>query len=276
VTTINPYTGEVIQRLDTTQGFMAKVQHLHTDLLFREPGRLANGYGGLLSGVILLSGLWLWWPATVRQIKIRFTIKKNGGPTRFVADLHNVMGSYLFLLLLIVTLSGAVIVFNKPVNKQVVAWFGSNRVPRAPRITPPAGASRLPLEELLQVAEATAPDSHYVFVMYPSQETQPLYAYRRSPTGILPDTRIYIDPYTGKVLQVGKEIADPRSKQIMRSNASLHFGRWGGLPGKILYALTGLLPLGLFVTGLLMSIRRWRSQAASKARRAQTKQASVA
>lgn len=269
-TTIDPYTGAVIRSVDPRGTFLTIVDDLHTDLLLGEPGKLMNGYGGLLSGVVLVSGLWLWWPLTVRQIKIRLTVKKGAGTPRLIVDLHNVMGSYLFLLLLVVTVSGAVIVFFRPVQKQVVALFGSSQIPRPPVVKLPSttpAPERLPVEELVRVAEGIAPDSQFVFVSYPTKPDQPLYAYKRSPTGILPDTRIYLDPYTGSVLQVGQDISDPRSKQIMRSNASLHFGRWGGWPIKVLYFIIGLLPLGLLITGVLMSVRRWRSQAASRKRR---------
>ncbi|RYG57181.1 PepSY domain-containing protein, partial [bacterium] len=212
-------------------------------------------------------GIWLWWPATIKQIRIRSTIKKGAPAQRVIADLHNVLGIYPFVALLVVTLTGSMIVFYKPIQDVVVDRFGSAKIPRAPVVEPKPGATMLPIDELMAIAERNSPESRYVFVMYPSAPTQPFYAYRRSEIGILPDTRIYLDPYDGKVLQIGKESTDPTSKKIMRSASGIHFGRWGSLGIKIVYFVLGFIPLGLFVTGILMFIRRRRSKVASQKRK---------
>ncbi|RYG63923.1 hypothetical protein EON80_20225, partial [bacterium] len=266
-TTIDPYTGKVIQRYPHGNKLLEWADDLHVNLLFEAPGKVANGYGGLLAGLLLLSGIWLWWPATLKQIKIRSSIKKGAPAQRVIADLHNVLGIYPFVALLIVTLTGSMIVFYKPIQDVVVARFGSAKIPRAPVVVPKLGAKMMTIDELMAIAERNSPESRYVFVMYPSAPTQPFYAYRRSEIGILPDTRIYLDPYNGKVLQIGKESTDPTSKKIMRSASGIHFGRWGSLGIKIVYFVLGFIPLGLFVTGILMFIRRRRSKVASQKRK---------
>jgi uncharacterized iron-regulated membrane protein len=266
-TTIDPYTGKVIKRYPHGNALLEWADDLHVNLLFNAPGKIANGYGGLLAGLLLLSGIWLWWPATVKQIKLRSTIKKGAPKHRIIADLHNVLGIYPFVALLIVTLTGSMIVFYKPIQDVVVARFGSARIPRAPSVTAALGAQRLPVEQLMAIAEKNAPGSHFVFVIYPTAPKQAFYAYRRSEIGILPDTRIYLDPYNGKVLQIGREATDPTSKRIMRSASGIHFGRWGATSIKIVYFVLGFIPLGLFVTGFLMFIRRRRSKVASQRRK---------
>lgn len=273
-TTVDPYTGKVIKRYPHGNKLLEWADDLHVNLLFEAPGKLANGYGGLLAGLLLLSGIWLWWPATLKQIKIRSTFKKGAPVQRVIADLHNVLGIYPFVALLIVTLTGSMIVFYQPIQKVVVARFGSARTPRAPQLSRAPGSRTLPVEQLMAIAEKNSPGSHYVFIMLPTAPKQPFYAYRRSEIGILPDTRIYLDPYNGKVLQIGKEATDPTSKRIMRSASGIHFGRWGATGIKVVYFVLGFIPLGLFVTGILMFIRRRRSKVASQQRK-KTKIAAV-
>ncbi|RYX83459.1 hypothetical protein EON83_14830 [bacterium] len=267
VTSVNPYTGEVIKRYGTGRTWLDWVDDVHVNLLFADPGKLANGYGGLLAGLLVLSGLWLWWPRTIRQLKIRLSVKRSGGAGRIISDLHNVFGMYPFVLLLAVTLTGSVIVFYKPVQTVVFSLVGVARNPKTPRVVPVAGAQRLSIDKLMGIAVQTAPDAHFVFVQYPTKPSQAFYAYRRSETGILPDTRIYIDPYTGKLLQVGTEISDPTGRRIMRSASGIHFGRWGSWPVKILYFFLGFIPLGLFVTGVLMYLRKRKAKSESLKRR---------
>ena len=267
IVTVSPYTGEVIRRYARDATWLSWVEDLHVRLLFKEPGKLANGYGGLLAGLLVLSGLWLWWPRTVRQLRIRLSVKRGAGAHRIISDLHNVMGIYPFVLLLIVTLTGSVIVFYKPVQAVVVALVGTSKTPRIPRFTAPINAKRLPVEQLMGIAERTSPNADYVFVVYPTKKNQPFYAYRRAHTGILPDIRIYINPYTGKLLQVGSDSTDPTDRRIMRSASTIHFGYWGGGFVKALYFLVGLMPLGLFVTGVLMYLRKRRAKYANKRRK---------
>ena len=268
-TTVDPYTGEALHRYGKQDTWLSWIDDLHVNLLLQARGKVWNGYGGLLAGTLLLSGIWLWWPRTLRQLKIRATVKRGAKASRLVSDLHNVLGIYPFLLLLVVTLTGSMIVFYQPIQKVVVSLVGTAPTPPVPAIHPSPGAKRLPIEKLLSIAESTSPHAHYVFVLYPTKPNQVFYAYRRSETGILPDTRIYIDPYTGKLLQVGREITDPRSKQIMRSASGIHFGRWGGPFIKWVYFVLGFMPLGLFVTGVLMYIQRQLSKAKSRVRRAE-------
>jgi len=266
-TTVNPYTGQVIRQYPSNETWLDWVDDLHVNLLKKAPGKIANGYLGLLAGILLLSGIWLWWPATLRQIKLRSTIKRGAGIQRVIADLHNVFGFYSFLLLLAVTLTGSVIVFYAPVQKVVISVVGKSRRLPPPKVVPPPGAHWLPIDALLPAAEKIAPESSFVFILFPTQPRQAFLCYKRAKEGIWPDTRIYINPYNGKVLRVDSDSTDPLDTRIMRSASTIHFGRWGYLGIKILYAIIGLIPLGLFITGVLMYIRSRRTKVRRQRRR---------
>jgi uncharacterized iron-regulated membrane protein len=82
--------------------------------------------------------------------------------------------------------------------------------------------------------------------------------------GFLPYSTLYLDPYTGRLLQRRSDRAAPVGRRIMRLVPDLHFGTWGGLPVKLLYGLVGLSPTVLFITGLLMWGRRRQARVAAK------------
>jgi uncharacterized iron-regulated membrane protein len=74
----------------------------------------------------------------------------------------------------------------------------------------------------------------------------------------LSGNHVYLDPSTGEVLAVSREVDQPLATRVFAAFAPIHYGEFGGLPSKVLWALLGLLPTFLFVTGL---ITWWRPTA---------------
>jgi uncharacterized iron-regulated membrane protein len=235
---------------------------LHTYLLLGTKGFSANGVGGLLTGVLVLSGLWLWWPRTVRQLIIRSTFKRNAGAERLNADLHNVFGAYALPLLLVLALTGSVLVFYFPVQKAVFAWTKTVAPPPDPVVEPPASAAtRLPVETLLTIARNTIPGGTPTAVNYPTRPEQPLTIdMELTLTGFANYADVSMDPYTGRVLHATDERNMTAGARVMRVLCNLHFGWWGGIVTKMLYALTGVIPLALYVTGILIYSRKLRKR----------------
>jgi uncharacterized iron-regulated membrane protein len=67
-----------------------------------------------------------------------------------------------------------------------------------------------------------------------------------SPSG----NHVYLDPATGKVLMVDRVVDRPLGARFIAAMAPLHYAQFGGMTIKIAWALFGLAPLLLFVTGL--------------------------
>src|SRR5690606_3690196 len=60
---VNPYTGQVLGKIDVKQDFFWITRQIHQFLyLKREIGRFIVGSSTLVFIVILISGLILWWP----------------------------------------------------------------------------------------------------------------------------------------------------------------------------------------------------------------------
>lgn len=156
----------------------------HGELLGGFTGMKWNGVGAILVMLMCLTGAILWWPSKGGWWR-RMSVQWGSSGRRFLRDLHNMLGFWSFLLIVLWAFTGIYFAFPDIVNIPS-QWFE-----RDGEIT------RMSL--FLQDA-----------------------------IGVLAD---------------------------------LHFGRSYGLLVKILWALFGLVPCALFVTGALMWWKR-RSSAA--------------
>lgn len=264
---IDPYTGRTLAVLTGTQTLPSWAKELHTELLAGEKGEGLNGWAAVLASLLLLSGLWLWWPATRRQIRLRLTIRRRVSLRRTTYDLHNVLGFYSLLLLFVVTVTGVGLCFNKPVRKFVVAKLGGAKRPRPSGVIPMGG--RLDPDRLFAAARREVPGARFVTATLPSKPAQPFAAMmQRQGAGFWPYVSLKIDPYTGRTIDRDDDADATLSAKVMRQIAVLHFGFWGGTASKLLYVVLGLVPLALYVTGIMLWWNRLASKRRAKVRRA--------
>lgn len=241
---------------------VSRAQYGHMDLLLGMGGHLLNGYGALLCGGLLLSGLWLWWPALRafrKQWAARVRVQRGASYRRLIHDLHNVFGIYAVPVLLVSVLTGAMFVFWEPVQTVVYRLTRSPADPSPIRVSSPR--LRLSLDRALALGGGLVPEAHPTRLYPATGPGKPFRVLLEFPEGHPSHgafAQVYLDPDSGAALR----IEDPRSaslgSQLMGSIGPLHFGTWAGCFGgwpklamKSLYMLAGLAPLALFVTGVL-------------------------
>lgn len=86
---------------------------LHDNLLAGRTGRLINGIGGALFGVLIATGAWLWWPG-LRHAWRSLKVDKPEASRRFLWQLHSVLGIWSFALLLVWALTAVYFAFPEP------------------------------------------------------------------------------------------------------------------------------------------------------------------
>lgn len=103
---VNPYTGEITGYYKFRENPFFTVMSIHRWLMdgSRTTGKYAVGISTLLFVIILITGFILWVPREWK--KSRFKIQFRKGRKRLMFDLHNVLGAYACLVLLICALSG--------------------------------------------------------------------------------------------------------------------------------------------------------------------------
>jgi uncharacterized iron-regulated membrane protein len=105
---VNPYTGELIEITSFGDSFFGKIRQLHRWLLddSRKVGKPLVGYSTLAFVLLLITGLIICWPKGKKQLKNLLRIKTQYGWKRFWRDLHVTGGMYVFIGLLVLSLTG--------------------------------------------------------------------------------------------------------------------------------------------------------------------------
>ncbi|NDV79217.1 PepSY domain-containing protein [Dysgonomonas sp. 511] len=109
---VNQYTGQITGYYKFRESPFFTVMTLHRWLMdgSRTWGKYTVGISTLLLVFILISGLIVWMPRKMN--KSRFKIQYRKGKKRLFYDLHNVLGVYACLILLICALTGMVWSFD--------------------------------------------------------------------------------------------------------------------------------------------------------------------
>jgi uncharacterized iron-regulated membrane protein len=249
--------------------------YLHFYLLFGQLGWTLNGWGALFVTALLLLGVWLWWP--VRRAggavwKARFGLKTNAGTSRTLYDVHNLVGIYPLVFSLIFTTTALAFAFPET-TRRVLDVVTASAADPVVRLSPPAGAQPLPLDDLVAIADRTI-DGRILRVSFPQSASAPLTV--RKEWDDWNRTRnhamITIDPYTGAVLDVyDSRRHQSMSRLLMQWIYPLHFGLWGGMTTRVLYVVLGFIPAVALVTGFW----RWRLRVRAQRRSLQRLRALV-
>jgi uncharacterized iron-regulated membrane protein len=115
----DPYSGA---DLGDTEGpayrFLMWLAELHDDLLAGRTGRLVNGVGAMFATLMALTGTVLWWPGILnwpRSLMVDWRRKRR----RLNWSLHNALGFWFLLFVLMWGISGIYFSFPSPFNTLV-------------------------------------------------------------------------------------------------------------------------------------------------------------
>ncbi len=255
---VNPYTGKVLGVQigpDPVAEVLASIHQFHLRLLVRNKGDTGKEiirWSAVAMVFLLLTGLFLWWPRkrfTVRRWQMREWMTRG-----FWYDIHNMVGIFSTVFLLMLALTGVAIGFER----QTISLF--NRITRTEpvypaevRATPPPDARPITPDQAAEVARAALPGALPFDLIVPG----PAGAYdirSRYPEDLTPGgrSRILVDQYTGKVLFAQGSRTAPASVRLLTLNRGLHTGDIFGMPSKIAMALASLAAALQVVSGLVM------------------------
>jgi|GEM_PF-25541 len=252
-------TGAVVPAAQFNEGVMYFILRLHTDLFLGLPGMLFMGAMGLLFAVAIVSGLVLYGPFMRRQ---RFGTLRTGRSRRLAwLDLHNVIGVVTLGWALVVGITGAINTVAKPLE---AAWQSEQLGEFAARYAgQPRPTTLASLQDAVDTALAAAPGMRPAFVSFPGTGYSGDHHYGVFMQGNTPLTeRLYrpvlIDAANGE-LTAQPQL--PTYMSVLLLSQPLHFGDYGRLPLKILWALLDLLTIAVLVSGLYLWIKRGNTDA---------------
>jgi len=229
---------------------------LHLRLTIRnraDTGKDIVKWAGVAMLLLLLSGLYLWWPVK------RITIKRGATGRRFWFDLHNASGVFSLLFLLMLTFTGLIIAFEESSTPMLYHITGSEPSKAPPVPPPPPGARPITPDQAMQIAASAIPGTFPFQINIPG----PKAAYQirsRFPEDLTPGgrSRVIVDQYSGKVLFAEGSRTAPAGARMVILNRAIHTGDIFGIPSKTLMSLASLMAVIQVVSGAIMWWKRTR------------------
>jgi uncharacterized iron-regulated membrane protein len=253
---VNQYTGEVLGIRTRGQTLLGFARELHLRLASGNVGRTIMKWSGLAMLISLASGLYLWWP--MKRFRIRGGWRSGG----FWFDLHNSIGIFALVPLLLLTVTGTVIGFEDQATALLNRVTRRSQVRETQNSAPRRQASETPVitpDQAVAIARAQMPGTKPYRVQMPQYGG----AYRVS----LDYSRdkvaggrnlVAIDPYTGSVIFSTRSSDLSSTERILATNEAIHTGEVLGMPGRMAAWLTSVIVPVQVTSGLVFWLHRKR------------------
>ena len=267
--TLDAHTGAVLSdslhpHPGGIDGFLTFVRILHSELFLALPGELVVALIGAIFLIALVSGVVLYAPFARRA---PFGTVRVAGSVRLRwLDLHNVLGIVLGAWMLVVGFTGVLNGLSTPlfgiwemtdVAKMLAGYD------KLPAVTPTAS-----IENAVAATLRAVPGMTVTSVTMPTHiDGSPLHYVvwlkGASPLTSRLMTPVLVDAKTGAVAKV---VSLPGYLRAVEVSRPLHFGDYGGLPLKVLWALFDLGAIIVLGSGLyIWMAKRFGRRASARA-----------
>lgn len=247
-------TGEFLHEYPLNQGVMNFLFRLHYDLFAGLSGTLLLGFMGLLLVASLVSGAVVYGPF---MRKLRFgSVRHERSPRTKWLDLHNLLGIATLMWLFTVGFTGVI-------NALAIPIFGYWQQTELTDMTAqyrgqPALQQFSSADQAVAAARAAAPGTDLSFMAFPGNEYSSPHHYVAFMYGSTPLTSrlltpVLIDAQTGQAID-RREL--PWYVTALLVSQPLHFGDYGGLPLKILWALLDLIAIVVLGSGVYLWVKK--------------------
>ncbi|WP_439852420.1 PepSY-associated TM helix domain-containing protein [Pseudomonas syringae] len=243
-------TGEALEMPSANGGFMMVMLRLHVDMYAELPGKLLLAFMGLLFVVAIVSGTVLYSPF-MRKLEFAQVRVNKSRRTRWL-DLHNLIGVVTLTWALVVGVTG---VISACADLLIASWRNDALATMiAPYKDAPPLTLRAPATRLLEIAESAAPGMQADFIAFPGTRFSSEHHYAvflKGNTHLTAHlaTPVLIDAQT---LQVTAVVERPWYMDALGMSQPLHFGDYGGMPMKILWAVLDLLTIIVLGSGVYL------------------------
>ena len=253
---VDARTGKVLAQPRFDEGFMYVMFKLHVDLFAGLAGKLFLGLMGLLLVVAIVSGTVLYAPFMRR---LAFGEVRRGRSARVKwLDLHNLLG---IVTLVWLTVVGATGVINTWADLLVKYWqhdqVATLLAPYQGKPEVPA-AERASVQRSLEAALTQVPGTSLSFIAFPGTAFSSPHHFTFFLRGDAPLTSRLLQPVLVDAgsAQATAAPALPWYLTALLVSQPLHFGDYGGMPMKILWALLDLASIVVLGSGAYLWLRR--------------------
>jgi uncharacterized iron-regulated membrane protein len=229
---------------------------LHTDMFLGLGGELFLGAMGLLFAIAIVSGVVLYAPF---MRKLDFGTLRTARSSRIKwLDYHNLLGVLALLWMSVVCLTGIVNSLAIPIT---AAWQASElsemtRAYAGRGVVPPSRYGSL--DQAMRMARQAVPGMKPQFIAFPGggfSTGQHFGVFFQGKTPLTQNllTVALIDAETGKLTATRPM---PWYFRLLSLSRPLHFGDYGGLPMKLLWAALDLFTIVILGSGLYLWLGR--------------------
>ncbi|HSE60599.1 MAG TPA: PepSY domain-containing protein [Nitrospiraceae bacterium] len=247
-------TGAFLHEIPLRQGFMYVMVKLHVDLFADLPGTLFLGAMGLLFLASVASGVMVYGPF-MRKLPFG-TVRMDGSGRLTWLDLHNLLGIVTVLWVLVVGGTGVINTLARPI---FAYWQQAELADMtAPWRGQPVRSPFTSLQQAVATAKAAEPQKEVDFVAFPGTAFAGPHHYAVFLRGRTPLTArlvepVLIDAATGRI---AASRTMPWYVTALLVSEPLHFGDYGGLPLKIVWALLDWITIVVLISGLYLWWRK--------------------
>ena len=246
--------GQQLDRPQPGEGLMYILFRLHIDLFAGLPGMLFLGVMGLLLIAAIVSGVVLYAPF-MRKLEFGTVRQGRGSRLRWL-DLHNLLGIVTTVWLLVVGFTGVINTLGTPIER--IWQAGELAEMAASHRDLPLPTHFASIDKAIAAAERAVPGMKMRTFAFPGTPFASPYHYGIYLIGDTPVTSrlltpALVDAASGELSAV-REM--PLYVKTLFISQPLHFGDYGGLPLKILWALLDLISIVVLGSGLYLWLKR--------------------
>jgi uncharacterized iron-regulated membrane protein len=215
------------------------------------------GWMAVVMTFMAVSGLILWWPRKGLW-RNAFWMRKGARGLRFHVEFHHVVGFWGSVILLLMGVSGLYLVFPETFRTSVEAVLPTDRNFSGGDKQYAAGPAPLHADGAVAAALAAVPGTRAINVQLPPNPDLPFVVHLETTEfrPRLPPILVTLNARTGEI----NFIDDPRTYSIgdkfLNLQHALHYGIGLGWVWKVLVFISGILPLALAITGLMIWVKR--------------------
>jgi len=263
--TMDERTGEILAAEPAHVDFMYIMYYLHVEMLAGIPGKLFLGLMGILFLVALVSGVVLYAPI-MKRFNFGMIRSEKSNRLRWL-DMHNMLGIVTLAWVAVVGLTG---VINTLADPAIDLWRQGQLAEMVENYKdlPPLEGELSSVDHAVAEAKKAAPDMEVSFIAYPGTLFSSQHHYAVFMIGTSPLTsRIIkpalIDAKTGELTDM-RDL--PWYLNLIYVSQPFHFGDYGGIPLKILWALFDIATIIVLISGLYLWFARRKARSAQLAR----------
>lgn len=268
---VNPYTGKVVKVEDSKWEFFNLVVMLHCSLLLGHLGTQIISYATIIFLMMLISGLFLWWPKNKAAARKRFsfTWKKQSSWKRKNYDIHQILGFYIFIIAFFIAVTGLAMLL--PAVDHAIKYAVSGGKFKGDQVgmhdhhavgnnytgNNPSGV----LDRALKESMAQDPAA-YQFKIYPAKDSSsPLRIKTFNKSSRHHAERLFsFNQQTASLIKNKAFAALPNEDKLNDLYYDIHVGSLLGFAGKLIAFMVSLITASLPISGFLI----WKARRKNK------------